>query len=50
MEQIEILCGFNGTLAYICAICLTQDRFYPLKLSLKFETLLMTLSGFLYNG
>lgn len=27
MEQIEILYGFNGILAYICAICLTRDRF-----------------------
>ncbi|KAH9728583.1 protein RRP6-like 2 [Citrus sinensis] len=26
-KKIEILCGFNGTLAYICAICLTQDRY-----------------------
>jgi hypothetical protein len=27
MEQIEILFGFNGTLAFMSAIFLTQDRF-----------------------
>lgn len=27
MEQIEILCGFNGTLAFMSAICSTLARF-----------------------
>lgn len=27
MEQIEILCGFSGTLAFTFAICLTLARF-----------------------
>ena len=31
MEQTGILCGFNGTLAYICAISLTLDRFYTVN-------------------
>lgn len=32
MEQIEMLYGFNGTLAYTSAICLTLDRFFSLKI------------------
>ena len=38
MEQIETLCGFNVTLAYISAICLTLDRSRTLTLLLLLTT------------
>ena len=38
MEQIEMLCGFNRTLAYISAIFLIPDRSCTLTLSLLLVT------------
>lgn len=40
MEQIEILCGFKGTLAYTFAICLTLDRFCTLTLLFIYHVIL----------